>query len=111
MLAGDPVKAAAVLRQAIEVDILGRRQEVRETARMVLVIDQFEQLFTLQPGSAGGKARACCRCCRRRWGRRGTPGKETGCPAEGTHGPAGSAKRSGTGPMRFTTRCRRRSRR
>jgi WD40 repeat protein len=53
MLVGDPVKAAAVLRQAIEVDILSRRQEVRETARMVLVVDQFEQLFTLQPGPAG----------------------------------------------------------
>ena len=53
VLAEDPARAAAVLRQAIEVDILGRRGEVRETARMVLIVDQFEQLFTLHPGTAG----------------------------------------------------------
>ena len=53
MLAGNPAGAAAVLRQALEVDSLSRRRELRRAARMVLIIDQFEQLFTLNPGPEG----------------------------------------------------------
>jgi|GEM_PF-279912 len=53
MLARDPDKAAILVREAIEVDLLQKRREVRAPARMILVIDQFEQLFTLSRGSQG----------------------------------------------------------
>jgi energy-coupling factor transporter ATP-binding protein EcfA2 len=53
VLADYPAEAAAVLRQAVEVDLLSRRREVRNGGRMVLIVDQFEQLFTLNPGPEG----------------------------------------------------------
>jgi hypothetical protein len=53
LLVDYPAEAAAVLRQAVEVDLLNRRREVRGAARMVLIVDQFEQLFTLNPGPEG----------------------------------------------------------
>ena len=53
VLADHPAEAGAVLRQAVEVDLLSRQREVRSAARMLLIVDQFEQLFTLNPGPEG----------------------------------------------------------
>jgi WD40 repeat protein len=53
MLADYPSEAAAFAQQAVDVHMLRRSRELREPARLVLIVDQFEQLFTLNPGLSG----------------------------------------------------------
>ncbi len=53
MLFGNPAEAPAMLRHALEVYTLRRHREARDSTRLVLIVDQFEQLFTLNPGPEG----------------------------------------------------------
>ncbi len=59
-LTAHPQQAHLAFRQAIDADMARRRgwlQSARDAARLVLVVDQFEQLFTLSPGPDGESAR------------------------------------------------------
>jgi WD40 repeat protein len=59
-LTAHPHQAHLAFRQAVDVDAVryhGWLQSGSEAARLVLVVDQFEQLFTLSPGSVGEAAR------------------------------------------------------
>jgi WD40 repeat protein len=53
MLSGNPAEAPAMLRHALEMYNLRRYREARDSTRLVLIVDQFEQLFTLNPGPDG----------------------------------------------------------
>ena len=59
-LTAHPHQAHLAFRQAIDADVArrhGRLQPAKDAARLVLVVDQFEQLFTLSPGPDGESAR------------------------------------------------------
>ena len=59
-LTAHPNQAYLAFRQAVDADAArrhGRLQPATDAARLVLVVDQFEQLFTLSPGPDGEAAR------------------------------------------------------
>jgi WD40 repeat protein len=59
-LTAHPDQAYLAFRQAVDADVARRHgwlQSARDAARLVLVVDQFEQLFTLSPGPDGEPAR------------------------------------------------------
>ena len=61
-LTGSPEQAHLLVREAVEADAIrragGRPRPSGDDTRLVLVVDQFEQVFTLSPGLDGEAARA-----------------------------------------------------